>query len=319
MTELDFSTATLVAIVGPTASGKTATAIELAERFNGEIICADSRTVYKELSIGTAKPTDHEQARIRHHCINLVSVGEPFTVADFQRHARAAIADIRARGKLPFIVGGTGLYVDAVLYDYELLPVDDEARAKYQQFTKEELVAEIEKLFSPEDAHVLLARAQNNERRLVRALEHKSVKTVKRSLPEKTIYIGLYPGKEILEQRIRLRLITMVADGVVDEATTALKAYDNGALFAKTSEEDMSSLENVETYQKDVRFLPESLTGNMYQALVPYIMGECSLEVALEDFVRKDLRLAKRQMTWFKRNPDIYWFENAQALSNSLT
>ena len=132
--------APLVVIAGPTASGKTALAIELAEKFGGEIICADSRTIYKYMDIGTAKPSAEDRARVPHHGIDLVEPGEDFSAADFKFYALGMIADIRARGKVPFLVGGTGLYIDAVVYDYQFGPkADPVQREILESMTLEQL------------------------------------------------------------------------------------------------------------------------------------------------------------------------------------
>jgi tRNA dimethylallyltransferase len=131
--------APLIVIVGPTASGKSALAMQLAERFGGEIICADSRTVYKGMDIGTAKPSAEDQARVPHHGLDLVEPGERFSAVDFKNYATQTIADIRARGKIPFLVGGTGLYVDAVIFDYHFGQADPELRAKLEALSLEEL------------------------------------------------------------------------------------------------------------------------------------------------------------------------------------
>ena len=127
--------APLVVVVGPTASGKSALAIELAEQFNGEIICADSRTVYKYMDIGTTKPSLEDRARVPHFGLDLVEPGERFTAADFQEYANEKITEIRQRGHIPFLVGGTGLYVDGVVFDYEFLPADEALRAKLEKLT----------------------------------------------------------------------------------------------------------------------------------------------------------------------------------------
>jgi tRNA dimethylallyltransferase len=131
--------APLVVIVGPTASGKSALAIELAEQFGGEIICADSRTVYKGMDIGTAKPSLEDQARVPHWGLDLVDPNEPFSVADFQTYAFEKIADVRSRGKIPFLVGGSGLYIDAVIFEFKFMEIDTALRAKLDKMSLEEL------------------------------------------------------------------------------------------------------------------------------------------------------------------------------------
>ncbi len=200
----------LVVIVGPTASGKTSLAIELAQKFDGEIICADSRTVYKDMDIGTAKPTINERAMVPHHLLDVVSPDEPFTVVDFKKLANRAIADIEARGKLPIMVGGSGLYIDAVLFDYA---------------------------FAPKGAK----RDPENPRHL-----SKTEPQVKQELRPNTLVIGLNPDLDILKQRITQRVDQMVDSGFLDEVQKLLAKYEPGikALQAPGYKAFQSYLEN---------------------------------------------------------------------------
>lgn len=181
----------LVGIVGPTATGKTALAIEVAEKFDGEIVCADSRTVYKYLDIGTAKPTPEEQARVPHHLLDVVSPDEPFTVADFKKLANEAIDDIQSRGKVPILVGGSGLYVDAVLFDYQ---------------------------FSPHRA----TRDVQNPRHLAT-----DVPRVRSELRDNTLLFGLLANREQLRQRIADRVDGMLSHGLIDEVQSLKRDFPN--------------------------------------------------------------------------------------------
>ncbi len=183
------ATGPLIVVVGPTASGKTALAIELAERFNGEIICADSRTVYRGLDIGTAKPTAAERSRVRHHLLDVVTPDESFTAADFKRLANEVISDITSRGKLPIMAGGSGLYIDAVLFDYQ---------------------------FAPENAE----RDPVNPRHIKQGLGHGQG-----SLREDTLLLGLQVGRDVLRERIEQRVDTMVEAGLVSEAQWLVERY----------------------------------------------------------------------------------------------
>lgn len=174
-------TSPLLVIVGPTASGKTALAIELATKFDGEIICADSRTVYKHLDIGTAKPTAGERATVPHHLLDVVEPDEPFTVADFKQRATKVVEDISGKGRLPIMVGGSGLYVDAVLFDYS---------------------------FSPEVSE----RDPINARHV-----HPESTHTKQPIRGNTVVIGLDVPRDELKQRIAQRVDTMIADGFIEE------------------------------------------------------------------------------------------------------
>lgn len=182
-------TGPLIVIVGPTASGKTALALDCAERFDGEVICADSRTVYKGLDIGTAKPTADEQTRIPHHLLDIVSPDEPFTVADFKHMAQQAINDITGRGKLPIMVGGSGLYVDAVLYDFQ---------------------------FAPQDAK----RDPVNPRHIDRG-----VSSSRSFLRANTLIVGIEISREVLEESIKGRVDDMVEAGLIGEARWLFEHY----------------------------------------------------------------------------------------------
>jgi tRNA dimethylallyltransferase len=188
----------LVVIAGPTASGKTSLAIEMAERFDGEIICADSRTIYKGMDIGTAKPTKEERERVPHWGLDLVEPNERYSVAEFKAYAVRKIEDIRARGKVPFLVGGTGLYVDAIIFDYEFGPAADmERRQSLEKMTIEELHA-----YCSEN-NIELPENRLNKRYVIRSIEQKSINTKRRStLIDNCFVVGIATDRDILRTRI---------------------------------------------------------------------------------------------------------------------
>lgn len=245
----------LLVIVGPTASGKTALAIELAQKFNGEIICADSRTVYKHLDIGTAKPSPEEQKVVQHHLLDVVEPDEPFTASDFKKLASEAIQDISARSKLPIMVGGSGLYVDAVLFDYQF----SEAGAK---------------------------RDKTNPRHV-----DKSAQGSRGEMRSNTIVLGLKVDRETLRSRITTRVDAMVAAGFLKEVAYLLGRYPDS----------------------------KALDAPGYKAFRRYLEGQISLDEAKSLFIKNDLALAKRQMTWFRRNNAIQWFDSAQGALTAAT
>ena len=246
----------LVVIVGQTASGKSALAIDLAKRFNGEVICADSRTIYRGMDIGTAKPSETERQGVPHHTLDVVEPGQRFTAADFKSRAEEAIQDIIARGKLPIMVGGTGLYIDAVLYDFQ---------------------------FSESGAE----RDPLNPRHLKQPAEPPS-----RELRSNTLVLGLAPDKELLTKRIAERVDAMLQAGLLEE-TKALKAkYDTAA---------------------------SAFDATSYRPMLEYLEGQIDLDEAKAKFVRNDLQLAKRQKTWFKRNPNIHWLERPEQAVELVT
>jgi tRNA dimethylallyltransferase len=268
----------LVVIVGETGSGKSALAMELAERFNGEIICADSRTVYKGMDIGTAKPSAADQAKIPHHLLDVVRPDQSFTAAEFKRLATKAIADIHDRGRLPIMVGGTGLYIDSVIFDYDFRPpADPERRAELQKLSIEQLQAQLEAEGIP------LPRNERNPRHLVRALETGGVPANKQALLPWTLVIGLQVDREELRRRITARVEEMVRAGFVMEVKQL-----------------------VQKYGEDI----EALQAPGYKAFRQYLQGDISPEEARALFIKNDLALAKRQRTWFRRNKSIQWVDD---------
>ncbi len=272
----------LVAIVGPTASGKTSLAIELAEQFDGEIICADSRTVYRGMDIGTAKPTTEEQARVKHWGLDLVDPDQRFTAADFKRYADEKIIEIRARGHIPFIVGGTGLYIDAVIFDYEFgPPADVTLRKKLELMSLEHLIEYCKK------NNVILPENDKNKRYVIRAIEQKSINNKRRDSPiENTIIVGISTDRNVLRTRIEHRAEQLFQDGVVEEAKNLGKKYGWDS---------------------------EAMTGNIYPLVRQFISREITIEQTKDKFITLDYHLAKRQLTWLKRNRFIKWLSLADA------
>ena len=271
-----------IVITGPTASGKSGLALKLAERYRGEIICADSRTVYAGLNIGTAKPTDEERVRIPHHLLDVVAPDERFTVADFQRLARTAIADIRARGNVPFLVGGTGLYIDSIVLDYELGPdLDLEKRKLLEEKSVEELLTLFEKLQLDKPTNVL------NKRHLVRALELKRVNSKRKRVPDDDVHVvSIATDSDTLMRRVKSRADEMFASGVVEEARQLAELYDWNA---------------------------EALSGNIYPILRRVIDEDITPEEAKDLFVIRDRQLIKRQLTWLKRHDFVQWLPLEEA------
>jgi len=268
-------------IVGQTASGKSALAMEIAGKCNGEIIAADSRTVYRGMDIGTAKPTSEDRVNVPHHLLDVVNPDKLFTAADFQRLANEAIEDIQNRGKLPILVGGTGLYVDSVIYNFSFAgEADPELRAELEGLSIEELQEKIT------DSGLAMPENTQNKRYLVRALERGDQPLEKQSLEAGTVVIGLKIPKEELEERIKNRLDKMIEDGLLEEVKGLKEQYGQERL--------------------------EAMTGTAYKVLGRYLDNEIDLETAKAEIIRGDLSLAKRQLTWFKRHDaDIHWFDSA--------
>lgn len=271
----------LVVIVGPTASGKSGFGMKVAERFNGEIICADSRTVYKGMDIGTAKPSPKDRRVIRHHLLDIKQPDEPFNAADFKQLANQAIQDISRRGKLPIMVGGSGLYIDAVIFDYRF---GSKADAKKRRKLNGLSVEELQKICS--DSNISIPVNSQNKRHLIRTIEMNGLLQQKMKIRKGTIIVGITTERSILRQRITKRAIEMIKAGVVEEIRK-LSRYDPNL---------------------------EAMKGNIYRIFLQVIQGKKSIQEAKEEFITSDMRLAKRQMTWFKRNPHIYWGQPPQLM-----
>lgn len=266
----------LIVITGPTASGKTSLALTLAQKFKGEIICADSRTVYKNMDIGTAKPTIAEQQMVPHWGIDLLEPGGVFTAADFKQYAEQKINEIRERGNVPFLVGGTGLYIDSVLFDYQF-----GGSANYSlRRTLEQLDIDALHKYCSEN-NITLPENMKNKRYIIRAIEQKSINTKRRDMPiHNTIIVGIATNREKLRARIAERVEQLFTNNVVDEAIKLGKKYgwDN-----------------------------EAMTGNVYRLIKKYIDGDMTLSQVKEKNVISDWHLAKRQVTWLKRDKYIRW------------
>ena len=284
----------VIAIVGPTAVGKTSLSIELAKQFNGEIISGDSMQVYRGLDIGTAKVTAEEMEGIPHHLIDVRDVDKSYSAADFQKAARKAIQEISDRGKLPIIVGGTGLYIQSLLWDYKLGNEgeleDDSLRAKYEAFAEENgNLALWEKLqltdpLAAEKIHC------NNRKKMIRALEvfeltGHSILEPKEQPKElyNSFLIGLNTDRSILYQRINQRVDLMVEQGLLAEAKNLAK---NPTV--------------------------QAAQGIGYKEFFPYLSGGSSLEAALEEVKLHSRRYAKRQLTWFRNRMSVRWYDLIQ-------
>ena len=274
----------VVAVVGTNASGKSALGIELAKRYGGEIISADSRQVFRGLDLGSGKVTQEEMQGVVHHLIDVREPNEFFSMADFQKMSYAAIEDIRARGRLPMIVGGTGLYVDSVLDGYVLS--DKEPDLAYR--------AELEKLTTPELYDMLMGLRPDaqvdryNRNRVMRMIER--IHDGDSAVPTKekryeSLRLGVSWPRDVLGQRIDERLERRLQEGMIEEVQGLM---DRGA-----TTEFLLGL------------------GLEYRFITQYLLGEMGREEMLEKLAIAIKQFAKRQMTWFRRNPDIVWLDMA--------
>lgn len=283
----------VILIGGPTAVGKTKCAIDLALKFGGEIVSADSMQIYKFMDIGSAKPTPEERAQVPHHMIDIVDPREDFSVSDYKKLAEATIDDIHNRGLIPIVVGGTGLYMNSLLYnmDFAKEQGDDAYRLELQAFLDTngiEAFYERLKTLDPEAAERI---HPNNTRRVMRAIEiaelsGEKIGNFKTDLEHNHKYqfyfIGLTDERKKLYDRINQRVIDMISDGLLNE------------------------LDLLKNMGLDVSFT--SMKGIGYKEFFPYLNGEKTLETVIEEVQQNSRRYAKRQLTWFRRYDQLHWY-----------
>lgn len=283
----------LIILTGPTAVGKTKASIGLAKAINGEIISADSMQVYKRMDIGSAKIREEEMDGVKHYLLDILEPSEEFNVVLFQQYAKAAMEEIYAKGKIPIIVGGTGFYIQSVLYDIDFTETDknDELREKYETIAREQgedVLHEMLRAVDPDSADAI---PKQNVKRVVRALEfyeetgtpislHNEEQRQKES-PYNFAYFVLNDDRENLYERINKRVDIMVTDGLVDEVK-ALKAEGLNSSMV-------------------------SMQGLGYKEILDYLDEKISLDEALYIIKKNTRHFAKRQITWFKREKDVCW------------
>ena len=282
----------VVAVVGPTASGKSRLAVEIALRLNGEIISADSMQIYKGMNIGTAKPTEQEMRGVPHHLLDFADLSRPFSVADYVSLASQCITELHLRGKLPILAGGTGLYVRSLLQNIQFTETDRDEKLREELARKAEregpeiLVEEL-KSFDPESAKRI---HPHNIGRLIRAIEiyrttgvtmtEQLERSRQTPSPYDSCLIGLdFKDRQMLYDRINLRVDLMMKEGLLHEAKEVLSRPDSQT----------------------------ALQAIGYKELLPYFNGRCTLEEAVERIKQESRRYAKRQLTWFRRDADINW------------
>jgi tRNA dimethylallyltransferase len=280
----------LLVIVGPTASGKSALAIVLAERLGGEILCADSRTVYRGMNIGTAKPSAADQARVPHHGLDLVDPNQSYTAADYKQYAEQKITEIGRRNRVPIIVGGSGLYIDAVLYDYQMLPPADPAlRAELTGLDVAALQTRVR------DMGLELPADAANPRRLMRIIETGGAAggaaDRQRGVRARTLVLGLDMDMVLLEQRITTRVDDMLAAGLANEVLGLADQYGWDA---------------------------QAMQAPGYREFAGLADGGQTIEAVRAAIIKNTRAFAKRQKTWFKRNKSIHWLTTDDKLAEAV-
>ena len=279
----------VVVILGPTATGKSHCGIELAKRFRGEIISGDSMLVYRHMNIGTAKPSEEELAMVPHHLINILPPDASYSVADFQQQAAELIHEITLRGNLPILVGGTGLYIKALLEDYRFSAVEEkpELRRQLEQFAQERGTDKLFERLQKEDPEAAGRLHPNDVRRVVRALEtalsgDRVSQQKQGELKYDATVFGLSMDRDFLYERINCRVDRMLEEGLEDEVRSLLQAGVPADCLS------MKSLG--------------------YRQMAEYLTGKCDYGTAVDNIKKGTRHFAKRQVTWYKKMPYIQWF-----------
>ena len=293
----------VIVICGPTASGKTLLSIELAKKINGEIISADSMQIYKDMDIGTAKPTKEEMQGIKHYLLDFVSPEERYSVAQYKQDAKTAIKEIIAKGKTPIIVGGTGLYIDSLIYEIEYsdIKIDEDYRKKLEKIAEEQGLETLFNMALEIDPIAMEKISQNDKKRIMRVLEiYKSTGKTKteqelesRKNPVEYDYriFAINWDREVLYQRINKRVDIMIEQGLIDEVKNILKKYDK---------------------------FPTAMQGLGYKEVVDYINGVYTKEEMIEKIKMETRRYAKRQLTWFRKNKQTIWLDGTNDIQNNI-
>lgn len=284
----------VIVICGPTASGKTGLSIELAKKINGEIVSCDSMQIYKDMTIGTAKPTKEEMQGIKHYLIDFVSPDTRYSVADFKRDAEQAINEIIGKGKVPIVVGGTGLYADTLVYNikYPEIEIDLEYRKQLEEMIEKEGLESAYQKAKEIDEQAASKISSNDKKRIMRILEiyHQTGKT-KTQLeaesrleepPYQYMFYAIGMDREKLYERINLRVDIMIEQGLVEEVEELLKKYKE---------------------------FPTAMQGLGYKEVVEYLQGNMAKEEMIETLKMETRRYAKRQLTWFRKNKEIKWID----------
>ena len=284
----------VIVICGPTASGKTALSIELAKKINGEIVSCDSMQIYKEMDIGTAKPTLEEMQEIKHYMIGIISPNERYSVADYKKDAKKAIREILNKGKVPIVVGGTGLYIDSLIYEieYQDIEFDKEYREHLEKEVKEKGLEELYNVAKEIDPEAIEKISKNDKKRILRILEiyhatgENKTEQERKSRQKEVEYdykvYALNMDREKLYDRINKRVDKMIEEGLIQEVEKIYKKYND---------------------------FPTAMQGLGYKEVVEYLEGKLTKEEMIEKIKQETRRYAKRQLTWFRKNKQTIWLD----------
>lgn len=293
----------VIVICGPTASGKTALSIELAKKINGEIISCDSMQIYKEMDIGTAKPTKQEMQGVQHYLMDFVSPDERYSVAEYKTDAKKAIKEILQKGKKPIIVGGTGLYIDSLIYEIEYPNIEFDE--KYRKYLENRVKEEgLEKLYAEAkqiDKKAIEKISQNDEKRILRILEiykatgknktQMEIESRKKEVEYDYHVYALNWDRETLYQRINKRVDIMIENGLIEEVEKIYSKYDK---------------------------FPTAMQGLGYKEVVEYLNENLTKQEMIDKIKQETRRYAKRQLTWFRKNKQTIWLNGEDEIQNNI-
>ena len=283
---------TVIVIAGPTASGKSNLAVELAKRINGEIISSDSMQIYKDMDIGTAKITEEEMQGIKHYMLDFVLPNERYSVSSYKKQAEKCIEEILSKNKTPIICGGTGLYIDSLIYNIEFLEeeIDVTYRNELNQIAENEGLEKLYNMAVEIDPEAMQKISKNDQKRIIRVLEiyHKTGKTKtqqdlesrKNDVKYNYKVFAINMDRDVLYNRINIRVDKMINNGLIDEVKSILEKYDE---------------------------FPTAMQGLGYKEVVDYLNERLTKEEMIEKLKMETRRYAKRQITWFKKNKETYW------------
>ena len=294
----------IIAIVGPTASGKTSISIELAKKINGEIVSCDSMQIYEDMNIGTAKPTMEEMQGIKHYLIDCVSPEKRYSVSEYKKQATEAIEEIIFKGKVPIIVGGTGLYYDSLIYGIEFQEIEFDENYRNELEKIAETVEGLESLYNKAkeiDEEAIKIISKNDKKRIIRILEiykatgknktEQNKESIKNGVQYDFITFAINWDRSILYDRINKRVDLMIEQGLVDE---------------------------VENLRNKYKLFPTAMQGLGYKEVVEYLDGKLSKDDMIEKIKMQTRRYAKRQLTWFRKNKETIWLNGEDDIEKNI-
>lgn len=293
----------VIVICGPTASGKTALSIELAKKINGEIISADSMQIYKDMNIGTAKPDEEEKQGIKHYLMDYISPEQRYSVAQFKNDATKAIEEIISKGKMPIIVGGTGLYIDSLIYgiEYKEIEIDEEYRKKLEKIVQEQGLEALYEKANEIDREAIKKISPNDKKRIMRVLEiynatgktktEQDKESRKNGVQYDYKVFTINMDREKLYERINKRVDIMIEKGLIQEVENLGKKYNK---------------------------FPTAMQGLGYKEVVDYIEGKYTKEKMIEKIKMESRRYAKRQLTWFRKNKESIWLDASETKEHNV-